>query len=400
VNTILRLPIPSIECLDRYGNGSTLAGVIYIHRISDNRFTGITKRNFGMFRELCGDETLKNVILVTNMWGEVSLEVGEAREQELVREFFKPVLDKGAQIARHHDTVESAHDIIRRIMKNRPIALQIQRELVDEHKNITETAAGQGARQELNEQIERHKAELKAIQEDMLRAQQKRDEETRRELDEEMRKIQEEMIRMRMSLEGMAAGYDEEKKRTEAVMRQMQEQARQDMEWAEQRRRMDELNERNEEKRRMEEAMRQMQKQARQEREQAAAEHRILADELKERNEERRRMEEAMRRMQEEVRQERERAAAEHQGINMEFSEQIRCHQADLRELREEMLYALQEKDGETRRELEEEKRRMQEEMNKRRVEEMWRMQQEAIRLWAPSASCSSTTTIELIPTL
>jgi chromosome segregation ATPase len=317
VNAIIFLPIPSTECSDRYGNGSTLAGVIYIHRISDKRFTGITKRNFGMLRELCGDKTLKNVILVTNMWGEVSLEVGEAREEELVGEFFKPVLDKGAQIARHHDTVKSAHDIIRRIMKNQPIALQIQRELVDEHKNITETAAGQAARRDLNEQIKHHKAELKAIQEEMLRAQRKRDEETKRELEEEMCKIQKEMNRMKMSLEGMAAGYVEEKKRTEEVMRQVREQARQDREWVEQRRRMDELNECNEEKRRMEEGMRQMQEQARQEREQAAAEHQILADELKECNEERRRMEEVI----EEVRQERKRVAAEHQILVDELNE-------------------------------------------------------------------------------
>jgi len=46
-----------------------------------------------MFRELCGDSTLKNVILVTNMWGDVSGSVGEARERELAREFFKPVLE-------------------------------------------------------------------------------------------------------------------------------------------------------------------------------------------------------------------------------------------------------------------------------------------------------------------
>jgi chromosome segregation ATPase len=313
VNATLCLPIPSTECLDRYGNGFTLVGVIYIHRISDKRFTGITKRNFGMFRELCGEETLKNVVLVTNMWGEVSLDVGEAREEELVGEFLKPVLDKGAQIARHHNTIESAHDIIRRIMKNRPIALQIQRELVDEGKNITDTAAGRSARQELNEQIERHKVELKAVQEEMSRAQQKRDEETRQELEEEMGKIQEEMSRMRVSLEGMAARYDEEKKGTEEVMRQMQEQVRQERERTEQRRQIDELNERNEEKRRMEEAMRKMQEQARQERERAAAEHRRLVGELNDRNEEKKRMEEATRQMQEQARQERERVEAEYQ---------------------------------------------------------------------------------------
>jgi len=55
-----------------------------------------------MFRKLCGDSTLQNVVIVTNMWGEVDPQVGGACEAELMREdiFFKPILDKGAQIAR------------------------------------------------------------------------------------------------------------------------------------------------------------------------------------------------------------------------------------------------------------------------------------------------------------
>ena len=54
-----------------------------MHRISDFRVGGIAKRNFNMFRKLCGDETLRNVVIVTNMWGEVSPAQGAAREREL-----------------------------------------------------------------------------------------------------------------------------------------------------------------------------------------------------------------------------------------------------------------------------------------------------------------------------
>ena len=216
--------------LDRYEKGSKLAGVIYIHRISDKRFTGITGRNFKMFRELCGDTTLKNVILVTNMWGEVSRDIGEAREDELTSDFFKPVLDKGAQMARHHNTAQSAHDIIRRIMKNRPVALQIQRELVDEHKDIVDTAAGGVINQELKEQIRKHQVELRMVQEEMMQAMKERDEEARQELEEESRKLQEEMERIKKDSEGMAANYTEEKERMEAKMKQMEREAKRERE--------------------------------------------------------------------------------------------------------------------------------------------------------------------------
>ena len=233
----------------RYENGSKLAGVIYIHRISDKRFTGMAGRNFKMFRELCGDSSLKNVILVTNMWGEVSEAVGETREQELTTNFFKQVLDKGAQLARHHNTTQSAHDIIRRIMKNKPAPLKIQVELVDEHKDIIDTAAGEAINKELNELIRRHQAELKDIQEEMMKAMKEKDEETREEMEEERRKFQDEMNKMRMDLENMVLGYNEEKKRMEEAMRKMQEDAREERERAEAayKQQMDELNRRLEE---------------------------------------------------------------------------------------------------------------------------------------------------------
>jgi hypothetical protein len=140
-----------------------------MHRISDKRFTGIAGRNFKIFRELCGETSLKNVVLVTNMWEEVSHEVGEARERELASAFLKPALDKGAQMIRHHNTEQSAHDVIRRIVNNHPVVLQIQRELVDEHKDIANTAAGEAINTELTEEIKRHEVALATMREEMMR---------------------------------------------------------------------------------------------------------------------------------------------------------------------------------------------------------------------------------------
>ena len=152
-----------------YENGKKLAGVIYLHRISDVRMGGISTRNFKMFRELCGESTLKNVVVVTNMWSEVSREVGEAREAELASRdiFFKPVLDKGAQLVRHENTQESAEAIMHYLISNHPLALRIQRELVDQHMDISQTAAGEELNRELMEQIRRHREEMRALQEDM-----------------------------------------------------------------------------------------------------------------------------------------------------------------------------------------------------------------------------------------
>ena len=174
-----------------------------------------------MFRELCGDKTLKNVVLVTNMWGEVSPEDGQDREDQLSGDFFKSVLDKGAQMVRHHNTAESAHDIIRRIIDNHPAVLQIQHELVDEQKDIVDTAAGEVINKELNELMRRHQVELKKVQEEMMQAMKEKDEETRQELEDERKKMQERMDKMKKDSDEMASKYAEEKEKMEDKMKQM-----------------------------------------------------------------------------------------------------------------------------------------------------------------------------------
>ncbi|KAF9787371.1 hypothetical protein BJ322DRAFT_1107429 [Thelephora terrestris] len=140
-----------------YERGTTLAGVLYFHRISDPRMTGISRKNFGMFRMLCSNRTLQNAVIVTNMWGEVSLQVGDAREAELAKEyfFFEPALDNGARMARHDNTTSSAENIIRLILDNRPLPLRIQEEPVAEGKDISETSAGEQMQSESRQGADR-----------------------------------------------------------------------------------------------------------------------------------------------------------------------------------------------------------------------------------------------------
>lgn len=204
-----------------YEEGSKLAGIIYVHRISDDRFTGVSGKNFKMFRNLCGDSTLKNVILVTNMWGRVDEDVGEAHEKELAEEHFKPALDKGAQLARHHNTTQSAHEIIRRVMKNDPAPLRIQEELVDEHKNIKETAAGEAVNEETAELLKRHAREMKELREEIRQAMEEKDEMRKQEVEEEVRKVKMRMEKMRVESEAMEANFNKER---EAMANKMREQ--------------------------------------------------------------------------------------------------------------------------------------------------------------------------------
>ncbi|KAJ7364254.1 P-loop containing nucleoside triphosphate hydrolase protein [Mycena albidolilacea] len=228
-----------------YESGKKLAGVVYMHRISDVRMGGISTRNFKMFRQLCGESTLRNVVIVTNMWGEVLHEVGEAREAELAGDgrFFKAVLDKGARMLRHYNNAASATAILHYLIGNQPRALRIQRELVDQGKDILQTAAGGELNRELNAQIERHRQEMVKLQHDLQEAIREKDEETKKELEIETGKLQAEMIRVQNDSRKLASEYTQQRVELEKRMTQVAEAAKKEAEIAEEnhRRQIEEL---------------------------------------------------------------------------------------------------------------------------------------------------------------
>jgi len=160
--------------------------------------------NFNVFRKLCGETILQNAVIVTNMWDQVDLQVGEAREVELMREdtFFKSVIDKGAQIARNENTITSAQNIIHLVLDNYPLPLRIQRELVDQRKDVSATSASKELYQEINAQIKKHQDEMRVVKDmrvlkeemhvlkEEMRAMKYENEETRRELQKMQREAE------------------------------------------------------------------------------------------------------------------------------------------------------------------------------------------------------------------
>ncbi|KAH7924248.1 hypothetical protein BV22DRAFT_520655 [Leucogyrophana mollusca] len=208
-----------------YEQGAKLAGVIYMHRISDFRMGGTSKRNFAMFRELCGESNLKSVLLVSNMWSEVKRELGEAREAELAGKdkFFKPVLEKGARMLRHDGTQASAHTILRHLINQQPATLRIQDELVNQHKDIAHTAAGVELTRALQYQADLHSEELSNLKAEMEKALTAKDEETREELREEVEKKHQEIMMIQRDAQQLAAEYAAEKAKLDAKIFEMED---------------------------------------------------------------------------------------------------------------------------------------------------------------------------------
>ena len=133
---------------ETYANNIKLSGIIYLHRITDRRLQGSAKRNLFMFKKLCGDDALKNIVLATTMWEHVSEKVGHAREAELVakEDFWGWMVQRGSQTYRHSNTKESALSVLKRFAindgANAAMALDIQTQMVEDGKTLDQTSAG------------------------------------------------------------------------------------------------------------------------------------------------------------------------------------------------------------------------------------------------------------------
>ncbi|TFK44968.1 hypothetical protein BDQ12DRAFT_621501 [Crucibulum laeve] len=126
-----------------YARHITLSGLLFFHRISDNRMDGTSLRNLRMFQNLCGNDALENVILVTTMWDGVSEEEGSKREEQLRDSYWKPMLNLGSRMVRFHYSATSAWDIVSKFQpapRSRPLLLQ--EEMVDRGMQLAETSAG------------------------------------------------------------------------------------------------------------------------------------------------------------------------------------------------------------------------------------------------------------------
>ena len=152
-----------------YSEGQKIAAVLYLHRISDIRFSGIARRNFNTFRKLCGERTLKNVCIVTTMWEQEDSGAlrrqQEEKEKEIAQgaQFFKPALDEGAKMMRHDGTRACAERILRSIISRdeEPGKLRVQVELIDEEKQLDQTQVGSDLKQRLQEKLKEQAKELK-----------------------------------------------------------------------------------------------------------------------------------------------------------------------------------------------------------------------------------------------
>ncbi|KAF5321708.1 hypothetical protein D9619_000444 [Psilocybe cf. subviscida] len=152
-----------------YDDSMKIAGIIFLHEISQVRMRGVARRNTDVFKKLCGEDTMKYVALCTTMWEGIAPEVAHTRENQLREMYWKDMITEGAQVMRIRRESTSAWRAVNAMLTKRKGGLDdftimsIQKELVDLQELLPETEAGRFLRASLEKELEQQKQRMKQL---------------------------------------------------------------------------------------------------------------------------------------------------------------------------------------------------------------------------------------------
>lgn len=133
---------------DRYRANARITGLIYLRPIYMNRIGRSEAMMIRMFKEICGEDCLDRVILVTNRWSADPAETTANENRELsIATGPNGFGSSGTKrvLVRRLDNQYTREDgllITRYFWDLSPVTLKIQKEVVDEGKSSLDTAAG------------------------------------------------------------------------------------------------------------------------------------------------------------------------------------------------------------------------------------------------------------------
>lgn len=148
----------------QYELGVELKGIIYIHRITDIRYSRSSVKTFEIFKKICGQSALSNVLLITSRWTEIDPALGADRERQLKEKFWAYMLGHGSNISRFHGDRPSAVGLVSQLLQKNTVVLQLQKELVDEGKQLDDTTAGAYVSDNLDKLRQQYQDELASLE--------------------------------------------------------------------------------------------------------------------------------------------------------------------------------------------------------------------------------------------
>lgn len=203
----------TIEFICRYSQGVKLAGVVYMHCITEDHMRGASRRNFQIFSKFCGDTSLRDVLIVTNTRAADGPNDGKAHKEESIHtdEFFGPAVDKGVRLVRHNGSQTSALAILRHFLVPKHTVPFSRDDTLGQKTNPNPTSAA--AVREITGQVEHHTKAFRELCQGIDIATLAEDETTKKILQENAKDSLEEIERIRYDLEKMVTDFATENSR-------------------------------------------------------------------------------------------------------------------------------------------------------------------------------------------
>ncbi|CAE7189157.1 unnamed protein product [Rhizoctonia solani] len=188
--------------LNLHTQNQQITGILYLHRITDNRMSGASIRALSLFEKICGNHAMRNAVIVTNMWSTPRDPQEESREEQLKTEYFKNAILNGAKVARRGGTGPvSAQAILSLLLNCTPVELQLQTELGIRRLPLDGTEAGALVDQNLRQRLERQEREKVELEEELQAAREERDRRAQEQLERFKRDKEEEVRLLRQQLD-------------------------------------------------------------------------------------------------------------------------------------------------------------------------------------------------------
>jgi len=79
-----------------FGRNIKITGILYLHKINENRMTQPPLPHYQMFRRLCGEGFHARVLLVTTMWEKLSNRDDGERRKVILRRHWSEMINNGS----------------------------------------------------------------------------------------------------------------------------------------------------------------------------------------------------------------------------------------------------------------------------------------------------------------
>jgi len=216
----------------RYDAGQKLSGILYLHRIDAPRMQGSALRNFGTFKQLCGEGFYRNVMLGTTCWdllvGSDGERTGSQRESQLRDRggFWHPMVAKGSEVRRIPRERDAARNLVLELAERAPSFVQSQSEMGQMGMRMDQVSAVKTIDVDLERLRAENERARREQQEAFERAQRAREQRARAEMERERKRQEEVLRREEEKRQKILQEQRELEARREREMRELEEQMR------------------------------------------------------------------------------------------------------------------------------------------------------------------------------